>query len=123
MEVIPAFSAAISLWKTVRYLESKPRWEHHGRWWGWLFNYPGFNLSFTDGAYNTSNAGDLFKAIGTWDWSDEDAQGILLDDGKLITIVDLTENRFVFSFQFSGSGGQANLIDGTSGNYVITVNK
>ncbi len=86
-------------------------------------NYPGFTLSFTDGAFNTTNAGDLFDATGTWEWADTDAGTIQLGDGKLITIINLTETEFEFSFQFNGTGGQANDIDGTAGNYVITVNK
>ncbi len=85
-------------------------------------NFPGFSLSFTDGGYNTTNAGDLFKASGTWDWADQDAQRISLDDGKLVTIITLTEESFVFTFEFGG-GGQANLVNGTSGNYTISVNK
>jgi len=45
-----------------------------------------------------------------------------LDDGKLVTIITLTEESFVFTFEFDG-GGQANLVNGTSGNYTISVNK
>ncbi len=86
-------------------------------------NFSGFTLSFTDGAFNTTNAGDLFDATGTWQWADTDAGTIQLGDGKLITIINLTENEFEFSFQFTGTGGEANGVDGTAGNYVITVNK
>lgn len=86
-------------------------------------NFPGFTLSFTDGGFNTTNAGDLFNATGTWEWADTDAQRLRLDDGKLITIVNLTETEFEFSFQFSGTGGVANGAEGTAGNYVIKVNK
>lgn len=85
-------------------------------------NFPGFSLSFTDGGYNTTNAGELFNATGTWSWADEAARMISLDDGKQVTIVNLTEESFVFSFEFDG-GGQANLIDSTSGSYTISVNK
>ena len=86
-------------------------------------NFIGFGLSFTDGGYNTTNAGELFSATGIWSWADEEAQMINLDDGKLVTIQSLTETEFVFSFQFSGTGGEANHADGIAGSYTITVNK
>lgn len=86
-------------------------------------NFVGFTLSFTDGGFNTTNAGELFNATGTWEWVDTDAQMLRLDDGKVITIVNLTETEFEFSFQFSGAGGEANGAEGTAGNYLIKVNK
>ena len=86
-------------------------------------NFIGFGLSFTDGGYNTTNAGELFSATGTWSWADEEAQMISLDDGKLVTIQSLTETELVFNFQFSGTGGEANHADGIAGGYTITVNK
>ena len=86
-------------------------------------NFSGFSFSFTDGAYSTVNGGDLFSATGTWVWQDEEAQIITLDDDKDITIVSLTENQFVFSFTFNGTGGVVNSGDGIAGNYTITVTK
>ena len=86
-------------------------------------NFEGFALSFTETGYNTLNAGELFSATGTWTWADEEAQMIDLDDGKLVTIVSLTETEFVFSFQFSGAGGQVNLEESIAGSYTITVNQ
>ena len=86
-------------------------------------NFQGFSLSFTDGGYNTTNAGELFSALGTWSWVDEEAQLIDLDDGKRLTIISLTETELVFSFQFSGQGGQANHGESIAGNYVVTVNQ
>ena len=86
-------------------------------------NFVGFALSFDETGYNTLNAGELFSATGTWTWADEEAQQIDLDDGKRVTIESLTESEFVFSFQFSGAGGQANLEESISGSYTITVNK
>ena len=83
-------------------------------------NFVGFAFSFTDGGYTTTNAGDLFRATGTWEWTDEAAQQLSIDDGKTITIVELTETRFVFSFTTNGVGGAAN---GIAGNYTITVNQ
>ncbi len=86
-------------------------------------NFSGFSFSFTDGTYTTANAGDLFRATGTWSWQDEAAQRITIDDGKTITITTLTEQQFVFSFTFNGTGGVANSGEGIAGNYTITVNK
>lgn len=83
-------------------------------------NYPGFSLSFADGTYQTQSGGDLFRASGTWEWLDEEAGSIRLDDSREITIVALTENLFNFTFFFSGSGGARH---GISGNYDITVVK
>lgn len=83
-------------------------------------NYPGFSLSFGEGTYTTSNAGDLFRASGTWDWADgSTVELISVDDGKEVSIQQLGENEFVFSFTHSSGGAAA----GTSGNYVITLFK
>lgn len=86
-------------------------------------NFAGFTLSFTDGSYATTNGGDLFRATGTWQWADEEAQTLMIDDGKVITIVSLTETAFVFTFTSNGSGGVANQGEGIAGNYTFTVNK
>ncbi len=83
-------------------------------------NYPGFALSFADGTYNTTNAGDLFKASGTWQWSGEMATSVILDTGEEVTIIDLSETDFQFSFTHTGTGGTA---AGTAGNYVVTLEK
>lgn len=83
-------------------------------------NYPGFTLSFADGTYNTTNAGDLFRASGTWTWTGEQATSVLLDTGEEVTIIDLTESSFSFSFTHAGTGGTA---AGTAGNYVVTLAK
>ncbi len=61
-------------------------------------NFTGFAFSFTDGSYTTTNAGDMLRASGTWEWTDEEAQQLSIDDGKTITIVTLTETLFVFTF-------------------------
>ena len=82
-------------------------------------NYPDFGLSFTDGAYTTTNAGELFNASGTWDWSDESGRTVDLDDGKIINIQQLTPIKFVFSFTKSDGPVRA----GVAGNYIITVEK
>jgi len=82
-------------------------------------NYPGFSLSYDDGAYSTTNAGTLFRATGTWEWQDEEARVILLDDGKEVTLVDLTETSFTFSFNYTGGGERA----GLPGDYIIQVLK
>ncbi|MFY0593867.1 hypothetical protein [Roseivirga sp.] len=81
-------------------------------------NYQGFSLSFADGTYQTSNAGDLFNASGTWDWLDENAQQILLDSGEEVTIEELSLVTFRFSFFHSGNNAF-----GTRGNYTVTLNK
>jgi hypothetical protein len=83
-------------------------------------NYAGFNLSFTEGGYITSNAGSLFRATGTWSWLNETTTTqISLDDGKTINIQNLTASRFVFTFSQSTGGAKA----GTAGSYTVTVNK
>lgn len=82
-------------------------------------NYAGFALSFTNGGYTTTNAGELFNASGTWDWADEAGRVVTLDDGKTVNIQQLTPNKFVFSFTKSDGPVRA----GLAGNYVITVEK
>lgn len=86
-------------------------------------NFVGFAFSFTDGGYTTTNAGDLFRATGTWQWVNEDAQTLSVDDGKTITITALTETNFIFAFTSDGGEGAANHGEGIAGNYTITVNK
>ena len=82
-------------------------------------NYAGFNLSFTNGGYTSTNVGELFKASGTWRWANSSTTNELsLDDGKSITIQSLTTSQFIFTFTKTG-GVRA----GTAGNYTITVNK
>ncbi len=83
-------------------------------------NFNGFGLSFTDGAYNTTAAGDLFNASGTWQWVTDSDQQILLDDGKEIRLTDLSETDLTFTFQFTGSGG---VVAGLAGNYTISLRK
>ena len=83
-------------------------------------NYPGFSLSFADGTYQTQNAGDLLSASGTWQWANEEAGLILLDSGEQVTIIELTETSFQFSFTSTGTGGEA---AGTAGSYVVTLEK
>lgn len=83
-------------------------------------NYEGFNLSFTDGGYNTSNAGTLFQATGTWEWANESTTTqINLDDGKSVNIQNLSTTEFVFSF-IQTTGGVSS---GTNGDYLVTLNK
>lgn len=83
-------------------------------------NFTGFQVSFTDGTYGTSDAGDLFKANGTWQWVADSASEILLDDGKAISISMLSETDLVFRFQFAGTGG---VVAGLAGSYVVTLKK
>lgn len=82
-------------------------------------NYNGFGLSFTDGGYTTSNAGDLFGAQGNWSWGGDSAELVLLDDGKSISILQLTESVFEFSF-FHNNGSQAY---GINGQYTVALVK
>lgn len=82
-------------------------------------NYPGFSISYDDGTYSTTNAGTLFRASGTWEWQDEEASLILIDDGKEVTLVDLTDTSFIFSFNYAEGSRRA----GLPGDYVIQVLK
>lgn len=79
-------------------------------------NFPNFSLSFDDGTYNTTGGGDLFEATGTWEWLDEEAQQLKLNDGKEVTIILLNVHRFTFSFMQTGSRAA-----GLPGAYEISV--
>lgn len=81
-------------------------------------NYPGFALSFANGTYTTTNSAELFSASGTWEWTDQEARSLRLDNDKSITILALTENSFIFNFSFSRSTRA-----GIAGNYTVTLNK
>ena len=67
-------------------------------------NYLGFSLTFGDGIYSTMNGDELFSASGTWEWIDDEASMIRLDDGKDLTIVTLNKFRFTFTFTFTDGG-------------------
>jgi hypothetical protein len=82
-------------------------------------NYQGFSLTYADGSYTTTNGAELFQARGTWEWIDEQASMIRLDDGKELTIVSLTDVRLTFTFNFSEGGARA----GIPGNYTVSVVK
>lgn len=83
-------------------------------------NYEGFDLSFTDGGYNTTNAGTLFQVTGTWEWANESTTTqINLDDGKNVNIQNLSTAQFIFSFTQTTGG----VSSGTNGNYIVTLNK
>jgi hypothetical protein len=82
-------------------------------------NYAGFTLSFTDGSFTTTNAGDLFPASGTWEWVGEATNQIRTGRGKVVTISTLTTSSFQFSFTKNASNAAA----GIDGNYVIALNK
>ena len=94
-------------------------------------NYSNFTLSFTDGGYKTTNAGStstgnqLFRSSGTWIWSNDTAiDGIILDDGKQVTIVVLSlvpTPLFTFTFTLDSQGGVANGLNGLSGDYEISL--
>ena len=63
-------------------------------------NYPGFNLSFSEETYQTTNAGKLFSANGVWKWADAKKADQMQLDGKDIVIKTLTDSELVFTFTF-----------------------
>lgn len=85
-------------------------------------NYTGFALSFTDDTYTTTNAAELFRASGTWEWADQEAGRVILDGLQEVNIVTLTESRFIFSFNFT-TGNDRPVRAGFNGFYEITMNK
>ena len=86
-------------------------------------NFEGLALSFTDGGYGTTNAGQLFAASGTWEWGDSEARTVNLDDGKIITISTLTTTRFVFTFSVFADRPVVNSGNSIKGSYLISLNK
>lgn len=82
-------------------------------------NYSDFTLSFTNGSFTTTNAGNLFPATGTWEWIGKETNQIRTGRGKVVTIIALTATNFEFSFTKTSS----NAVAGASGNYVIKVTK
>lgn len=85
-------------------------------------NYPGFSLSFTDGGYNTTNAGELLPSTGTWEWADREARKVILDGTLEVDLVTLTESSFTFTFDHT-TGTDRPVRAGYNGTYEITVNK
>ena len=83
-------------------------------------NYPGFTLSYQGSNYNTTNAGDLFNASGTWSWAGDSDRLIMLDDGKQINISTLNDTDLIFSFQLTSTGGEA---AGLPGSYEVTLKR
>lgn len=83
-------------------------------------NYVGFSLEFTEHTYAAMNAQNLLIG-GTWDWTDEVATRInLIEEGKELVIIALTEHLLIFTFTLNRVGGAVN---GINGNYRITLEK
>lgn len=101
--------------------------------------YTGMTVSFlfsssTDvNPYGTTNSGGpngnnrLFDASGTWSWADGITASVihLVEDNSKsnITITELTENRFSFSFQQLSNRSTANGVEGLAGSYVVTLTR
>ena len=88
-------------------------------------NFVGFKISLgsdTNGqekTYRTSNAGDLFRASGTWDWGSENKNSLVLSEGKTLNIQSQSSSRLVFTFTYTDGGVRS----GISGNYTLTLEK
>lgn len=88
-------------------------------------NYPGFKMSFSsddngqDKKYRTTNAGELFKASGIWDWLNDSQTVMAFDDGKDLTLSTQQSTRLVLRFNYTSGGVRA----GISGNYTLTLVK
>ena len=88
-------------------------------------NFVGFKISFgsdTNGqekTYRTSNAGDLFRASGTWDWGSDTKNSMILSEGKTVNIQSQQSSRLVLTFNYADGG----IRSGISGNYIITLEK
>ncbi len=88
-------------------------------------NFVGFKISLgsdTNGqekTYRTSNAGDLFRASGTWDWASERKNSMVLSEGKTLSIQAQQPSRLVLFFNYTNGGVRS----GISGNYTLTLEK
>jgi len=88
-------------------------------------NFVGFKISLgsdTNGqekTYRTSNAGDLFRASGTWDWVSDSKNSMILSEGKTLAIQIRQPSRLVLTFNYTNGGVRS----GISGNYTITLEK
>jgi len=88
-------------------------------------NFVGFKISLgsdTNGqekTYRTSNAGDLFRASGTWDWGSDSKNSMILSEGKTLNIQSQSSSRLVFTFTYTDGGVRS----GISGNYTLTLEK
>ena len=88
-------------------------------------NFVGFKISLgsdTNGqekTYRTSNAGDLFRASGTWDWGSENKNSLVLSEGKTLNIQSQSSSRLVFTFTYTDGGVRSDI----SGNYTLTLEK
>ena len=82
-------------------------------------DYVGFSVTFSDGGFQTTNAGDLFPANGSWSWVGETDNQVTTGNGKEITIIELTTTSIIFTFQKT-AGNQA---FGIPGSYEISMNK
>ena len=86
-------------------------------------NYPGFTLSFNNQQYQTTNAGNLFRASGSWEWIGESANRLITDDDLEITINDLTPNTLEFTFLLTSTRSVAAGTEGIRGDYRIRLVK
>lgn len=81
--------------------------------------YQGFSLVIGDKTFTTTNAGDLFPASGTWEWVGDSDNRVITGNGKEITINELNNNTFAFSFLKTDQ----NVAAGIPGNYSVTVTR
>lgn len=81
--------------------------------------YTGFTMNIGNGSFNTTNAGELFPASGTWSWVGETDNQVTTGSGKDITLTTLSSTQLVFTFTKTSSNGMA----GANGNYTITLTK
>lgn len=86
-------------------------------------NYPGFTLSFNNQQYQTTNAGNLFRASGSWEWVGASSNQLITDDGLDVTIRDLTANRLEFTFILTSTRSVAAGTEGIRGSYRIRLVK
>lgn len=63
--------------------------------------FTGMTLTFTDGAYTTTNGHVVWPASGTWTFSNAEATMIKRDDGVIVTLTEVTDSNLKMSLTWS----------------------
>jgi len=83
--------------------------------------YTDFTIDFTDGQFTIQNGGPYFPGNGTWQFSSDEAEEVVLNSDVTLEIQEITENQFVFAVNIDET--LYGRISQVGGNNIFTLNR
>jgi hypothetical protein len=83
--------------------------------------YKDLKLTFTTTGYTTTGGGAVWPASGTWKFTDDTAKVIERNDGLLINLSEVSENKLVLGLQWSKSTLGPGRAASVAGQHVFTL--